>query len=133
LQVNPNKVTAASNFPVPQAKRQLKRFLEMTGWYQRFINQYSERTFHLPELLRGKDFHWNDNAQVYFEQFKNDLTTAPLLVHTNYDKLFIVQCDVTINGVGALFNAFLQIYKNEEYYLHPTQVSNRQFFFYKCD
>jgi len=104
LQVNPNKVTAASNFPVPQAKRQLKRFLEMTGWYQRFINQYSERTFHLPELLRGKDFHWNDNAQVYFEQFKNDLTTAPLLVHTNYDKLFIVQCDVTINGVGALFN-----------------------------
>jgi len=62
LQVNPNKVTAVSNFPVPKTKRQLKRFLGMTGWYQRFINQYSEQTFHLTELLRGKEFHWNDNT-----------------------------------------------------------------------
>jgi len=102
LQVNPNKVTAVSNFPVPKTKRQLKRFLGMTGWYQRFINQNSDQTFHLTELLRGKEFHWNDNAQVSFEQLKKALTTALLLVHPNYEKPFIVQCDASINGVGAL-------------------------------
>jgi len=33
---------------------------------------------------------------------KKALTTAPLLVHPNYEKPFIVQCDASINGVGAL-------------------------------
>jgi len=32
LQVNPNKISAVSEFPVHKTQKQLRRFLGMTGW-----------------------------------------------------------------------------------------------------
>jgi len=36
LQVNPNKISAVSEFPIPKTQKQLRRFLGMTGWYHHF-------------------------------------------------------------------------------------------------
>jgi len=86
LQVNPNKISAVNEFPIPKTQKQLRRFLGMTGWYQRFISNYSSVIFPLTELLRGKDFQWNENI-------KAKLCSAPCLVHPDYEKPFILQCD----------------------------------------
>jgi len=102
LQVNPNKISAVSEFPIPKTQKQLRRFLGMTGWYQRFISNYSSVIFHLTELLRGKDFQWNEHAQEAFENIKAKLCSAPCLVHPDYEKPFILQCDASLHGVGAV-------------------------------
>jgi len=34
LQVNPSKIAAVRDFPVPKTQKQLRRFFGMTGWYQ---------------------------------------------------------------------------------------------------
>lgn len=41
-------------------------------------------------------------AQDAFDSIKEKLTAAPLLIHPNYAKPFIVQCDASQCGVGAL-------------------------------
>lgn len=41
LKTDPEKIQAISEFPVPTTIRQLRRFLGLTGWYQRFIGNYS--------------------------------------------------------------------------------------------
>lgn len=70
LQVNPGKILAVEEFPVPKTQKQLRRFLGMTGWYQRFIPNYSDVIFALTELLKGKAFQWNDQAQEAFIKIK---------------------------------------------------------------
>lgn len=74
----------------------------MTGWYQRSISYYSTVIFNLTELLRGKSFSWNDLAQEAFDNIKDKLCSAPCLIHPNYDKPFILQCDASLHGVGAV-------------------------------
>lgn len=102
LHINPDKIQAVAEFPVPKTRKQLRRFLGMTGWYQRFISQYSTVIFPLTELLRGKAFEWNEEAQVAFDEIKRRLCTAPFLIHPNYQKPFILQCDASLYGVGAV-------------------------------
>lgn len=102
LQTNSEKVRAVAEFPVPNTQKQLRRFLGMTGWYQRFLSQYSTVIFPLTELLGKKAFKWNEQAQSAFEEIKKRLCSAPLLMHPNYEKPFIVQCDASFHGVGAV-------------------------------
>ncbi|XP_067629120.1 uncharacterized protein [Eurosta solidaginis] len=102
LQVDKEKISAIQNYPIPKTVRQLRRFLGMTGWYRRFIDDYASTTFHLTELLsKKKQFVWNSEAQQAFEDLKEKLTSAPILLHPNYNKPFILQCDASQVGVGA--------------------------------
>ena len=45
------KVEAISDFPVPSGKRQLMRFLGMTGYYRKFCNNFSVIAEPLTNLL----------------------------------------------------------------------------------
>lgn len=103
LEADKEKVSAIVDYPVPKTIRQLRRFLGMTGWYRRFIHNYADITHSLTDLLAGKrKFTWNVDAQKSFDILKTKLTSAPLLVHPNYTKPFILQCDASTYGVGAV-------------------------------
>lgn len=103
LSVDPDKVKAVREYPVPKSARHVKIFLGMSGWYQRFLANYACLTFHLTELLSTKKaFNWNELAQAAFECVKVKLTTAPCLINPNYNKPFIVQCDACRYGTGGL-------------------------------
>lgn len=96
LQVDDDKVKAIKELPVPRNIRQLRRFLGMTGWYRRFIQDYSTITFPLTELLAKKKlFTWSEHAQTAFDMLKYRLISAPLLVHPDYSRTFILQCDAS--------------------------------------
>lgn len=103
LRVDQDKVKAISEIPTPTSIRQLRQFLGMVGWYRRFIEDFSTLTFPLTELLsKKKSFKWNDEAQKSFELLKIKLCSAPVLVNPNFSKPFIVQCDASAVGVGAV-------------------------------
>lgn len=103
LRVDPDKVSAISEFPAPRSIRQLRQFLGMIGWYRRFIDDYSTHTFPLTELLsKRKYFRWSDDAQKSFELLKQKLCSAPVLIHADFSKPFILQCDASTVGVGAV-------------------------------
>ena len=103
LKVDPEKVRAITEFPVPKSTRQLRQILGMLGWYRRFIHDYSTLTAPLTDLLcKNKNFAWNPEADKAFNLLKEKLSSAPLLVHPDYNREFIVQCDASQCGVGAL-------------------------------
>lgn len=103
LMVDPEKVEAIAEYPVPKTAKQLRQFLGLAGWYRRFVNDYASISFHLTELLsKKKSFQWNQDANRSFESLKQALTTAPFLAHPDYLKPFIVQCDASKYGVGGL-------------------------------
>lgn len=103
ITVNSEKVKAITDYPVPKNIKGLRQFLGMAGWYRRFVADYATITFPLTELqTKKKPFKWTAEAQEAFEKLKDALSTAPVLIHPDYSKRFIVQCDASKVGIGAV-------------------------------
>ncbi|XP_023159122.1 uncharacterized protein LOC101459516 [Ceratitis capitata] len=103
LRTDPDKISAVSNYPVPTSVKLLRRFLGMAGWYRRFVDNFAAVATPLTNLLKkSKNFSWNDEAQKSLDTLKQMLCTAPVLASPNYEKPFIIQCDASKLGVGAV-------------------------------
>lgn len=103
ITTDPEKVTAITNWPAPKNLRQVRGFLGLTGWYRRFVNNFSAETFHITEVLKcKKKFQWTPEAQRAFERVKLILTTAPILSNPDFSKKFFLHCDASDHGIGAV-------------------------------
>lgn len=49
-------------------------------------------------------FHWTDLAAQAFTYLKNALTAAPVLQLSNFSESFIVDCDASGSGLGAVLH-----------------------------
>lgn len=103
ITTDPEKIIAITNWPVPKNLKQVRGFLGLTGWYRRFIRNFSSETFAITEILKcKKKFQWSDEAQLAFEKIKHLLTTAPILTNPDFTKKFFLQCDASDYGIGAV-------------------------------
>lgn len=103
LRPNNEKIKAIAEFPCPKSVRQLRRFLGVTGWYRRFIANYSTKACALTDLLKGgKKFQWTADAQLAFEGLKQALLEAPVLVNPDFKRHFYIQCDACTTGIGSV-------------------------------
>lgn len=103
LMTNPEKVNAIAEFPKPKNTRQIRQFLGVAAWYQRFIRNYSSVASPLSDLLKKRQkFIWSESAQTSFDNLKNALISAPILVNPDFTKRFYIQCDASSTGVGSV-------------------------------
>lgn len=103
LMTDPEKVKAVADFPVPKSIRQVRRFLGMTGWYQRFIENFSTIAAPMTDLVGKKSkFEWTDQAQLAFVNLKKALSSAPVLSSPDFSRPFFIQCDASMVGVGSV-------------------------------
>ncbi len=97
------KVQAIVEFPVPTGKRELMRFLGMSGFYRKFCANYSTLVAPLTSLLKkGAKFDWSDKCQSAFDKLKAVLASDPVLVAPDFDKPFKLAIDASDVGVGAV-------------------------------
>lgn len=103
LRVDDDKITAILDLPIPKNVKQVRRFIGVSGWYRRFIANYSTLAAPLTGLLKkGTKFNWNPEADKAFNELKRALTTAPTLATPNFNKHFYIQCDASKVGVGSV-------------------------------
>jgi hypothetical protein len=63
-----------SSEQVPQNQKEVRGFLGLVNYYQKFIHQYVHMAVLLNELLRkGRSWKWNEKEQKIFEQLKEAL------------------------------------------------------------
>ncbi len=81
------KVQAIRDFPVPTSQRQLRTFLGLVNFYQRFIPGCARISQPLNSCLSSqhKKLHWTSAAEEAFQQVKNALADASLLFHPSVD------------------------------------------------
>lgn len=104
-QVRPavQKVQAIVDFPVPQTKRDLRRFLGMAGYYRAFCLNFSDVALPLTNLLRASQkFLWSNECQHAFEAVKSLLCSDPVLSAPDYSRSFKLDVDASATGAGAV-------------------------------
>jgi hypothetical protein len=105
IAVDPTKVAALQDFPVPTDVSQLRSFLGTTNYFRRFVRKYAEVVRPLTDLLK-KDlaFAWSQECQIAFEHIKHLLTTAPILALPDWQSTepFHMVCDASYKGVGGV-------------------------------
>lgn len=105
VRTDPAKVSAVTEWPRPDSRKQLQRFLGFANFYRRFIRNYSQVAAPLTRLTSTKiSFKWTEEAEEAFKELKNRFTSAPILVHPDPNRQFIVEVDASDMGVGAVLS-----------------------------
>lgn len=103
VKTDPEKISAVQSFPVPASVKEVQRFLGLSGWYHRFIENFSEKAAPLHALKKkGAKWIWSEDCQRAFETIKQDLISAPVLISPDVNRAFKVQTDASENGLGAV-------------------------------
>jgi hypothetical protein len=57
----------------------------------------------MTELFKkDKKFKWTPTYEASFQELKKRLTTAPILVMSDMEKLFSIYCNVSDQGLGCV-------------------------------
>ena len=103
LVVDPSKVEAVQKFPVPRSQTEVKSFLGLASYYQRFVPKFAEiaRPLHKASETSAK-FEWTREAQDAFEFLKLKLTSTPILAFPCLKEPFVLYTDASQFAMGAV-------------------------------
>lgn len=111
IRFNPDKISAVMNWPVPTSVSEVRSFIGLASYYQRFINNHSNVAYPLTRVTqKNKKFEWSEECQNVFNTLKHSLTTAPVLSYPSTTDTFILDIDASAYGVGAVLSQI----QNEE-------------------
>lgn len=103
LEADPERIESVRGYPTPKNASELKRFLGFVGWYRRFIPNFASVAEPLTSLLRKRSsWLWKTAQAAAFSKLKDCLTKAPILSCPDFNLPFIIQCDASEVGVGAV-------------------------------
>ncbi|GJY28199.1 putative reverse transcriptase domain-containing protein [Tanacetum coccineum] len=103
IHVDPAKIEAVKNWPVPKSPTEVRQFMGLAGYYRRFIEGFSLIAKPLTKLTqKNKRFEWGADEDEAFQKLKQDLCTAPILALPEGPDDFVVYCDASLKGYGAV-------------------------------
>ena len=103
--ISPRQATVQSliDATAPRNKKQLRSFLGLAGFFQRYIPHYANLTAPLTDTLRkGRDFNWDLQAETAFQGIKKIMCNQPILLIADYSKPFTMFIDASNVAIGAV-------------------------------
>jgi hypothetical protein len=103
IKIDPNRVVAIQKISIPRSKKEVQSFLGRVNFLRRFIPNLSKIIKHITNMLRkGNEIKWTTDEKHSFEEVREALTKAPVLISPDFSKDFIVfsfASEHTIAGV----------------------------------
>ncbi|GFX23925.1 retrovirus-related Pol polyprotein from transposon 297 [Trichonephila clavipes] len=88
------KVQAVLEFPTPRTKTQIRAFLGLAGYYQKYINLFSVIAAPLTDTLKARakkrEITWTTECENAFRELKGKLIDKPVLYGPNFEREFIL-------------------------------------------
>nr|GFA57087.1 hypothetical protein [Tanacetum cinerariifolium] len=103
IHVNPAKIKSVKDWASPKSPTEICQFLGLAGYYRRFIEGFSKMAKPITKLTQKKvTFEWGDKQEAAFQLLKQKLCSAPILALPKGSEDFIVYCDASNKGLGAV-------------------------------
>ncbi|GJR68808.1 putative reverse transcriptase domain-containing protein [Tanacetum coccineum] len=103
IHVDPAKIKSVKDLASPKTPTEIRQFLGLAGYYRRFIEGFSKISKPMTKLTHKKvTFEWGDKQEAAFQTLKHKLCSAPILALPQGAENFIVYCDASHKGLGAV-------------------------------
>ncbi|GJZ27064.1 putative reverse transcriptase domain-containing protein [Tanacetum coccineum] len=103
IHVDPAKIESIKDWASPKTPTEIRQFLGLAGYHRRFIEGFSKIAKPMTKLVQKKiAFEWGDKQEAAFQTLKNKLCSAPILALPQGAENFIVYCDASHKGLGAV-------------------------------
>nr|GFC08307.1 putative reverse transcriptase domain-containing protein [Tanacetum cinerariifolium] len=103
IHVDPAKIESFKDWISPKSPTEIRQFLRLAGYYRRFIEGFSKIAKPMTKLTQKKvKFEWADKQEAAFQLLKQRLYSAPILALPEGCEDFIVYCDASNKGLGAV-------------------------------
>ena len=100
---DPSLLAAIRGINTPPPPPEVRSFLGLAGYYQRYVKNFAAIAGPLQTLTR-KDavFHWSPDCQDAFNHLKTLLTTSPITAFPDFSLPFRLYTDASTAGLGAI-------------------------------
>lgn len=103
LRVDPKKVSAVKDWPVPQTRLQVASFLGFANYFRKLMIGFAALEHPLRRVTKGSTkFEWTAVCQKSFDGVKEAVCSAPILGLPDLVKRFEVVADACAVGLGAV-------------------------------
>ncbi|GKA25213.1 putative reverse transcriptase domain-containing protein [Tanacetum coccineum] len=103
IHVDPAKIESVKDRASPKTPTEIRQLLGLAGYYRKFIEGFSGIAKSMTKLTqKGVKFDWEDKQEAAFQLLKQKLCNAPILALPEGNKDFIVYCDASHKGLGAV-------------------------------
>ncbi|GJX37077.1 putative reverse transcriptase domain-containing protein [Tanacetum coccineum] len=103
IHVDPAKIESIKDWESPKTPTEIRQFLGLAGYYRRFIEGFSKISKPMTKLTqKSVKFNWGEKEETAFQTLKQKLCSAPILALPEGSENFIVYCDASHKGLGAV-------------------------------
>nr|GEV91614.1 putative reverse transcriptase domain-containing protein [Tanacetum cinerariifolium] len=103
IHVDPAKIKAIKDWESPKTPTEIRQFLGLAGYYRRYIEGFLKITRPMTKLTqKSMKFDWGEKAEAAFQLLKQKLCSAPILALPEGSENFVVYCDASHKGLGAV-------------------------------
>ncbi|GJS20244.1 putative reverse transcriptase domain-containing protein [Tanacetum coccineum] len=103
IHVDPAKIEFIKDWASPKTPTEIRQFLGLAGYYRRFIEGFSKIAKSMTKLTqKGIKFNWGEKEENSFQLIKQKLCSVPILALPKGSEDFVVYCDSSHKGLGAV-------------------------------
>ncbi|GJZ88637.1 putative reverse transcriptase domain-containing protein [Tanacetum coccineum] len=127
------------NWTSPTTPIEIRQFLGLAGYYQRFIKDFSKIAKSLTELTqKNKKYIWGEDQESAFQLLKQKLCEAPILALPEGNDDFVVYCDASHQearkeGINQDWKTYEEWTKYLKYVLIEPDVSRIEVGYHSLD
>ncbi|GKE87332.1 putative reverse transcriptase domain-containing protein [Tanacetum coccineum] len=103
IHVDPAKIESIKDWASSKTLTEIRQILGLFGYYRRFIEGFSKIAKPMMKLTqKNAKFDSSEKAEATFQQLKQKLCSAPILLLPEGSEDFVVYCDASRKGLGAI-------------------------------
>ncbi|GFV52868.1 retrovirus-related Pol polyprotein from transposon 17.6 [Trichonephila clavipes] len=123
IKPSPTKTLAVRKFPEPTTIKQVQSFLGLTGYFRKYIKDYSKIAKPLSDLTRKENLFvfFGIQQKEAFEKLKKIMSEGPILHLYKYGRKTELHTDAYKQGYGAIL-----LQEAEDGKLHPVYYMSKK-------
>ncbi|XP_046744305.1 uncharacterized protein K02A2.6-like [Diprion similis] len=104
LKPAPSKISAVKDAPTPKNSKELKAFLGLSNFYERFLPDRAEHVKPLYDLCNKKVWEWTNECKKAFQWLKDQITSNKVLMLYDPKLPLVLACDASHYGLSAVLS-----------------------------